>query len=64
MLATALAPVVGYDQAAEIAKTAAASGRTVREVARERLGLSEAQLDAVLNVEAMTVPGFKRGGVG
>ncbi len=64
MLATALAPVIGYDQAAEIAKTAAASGRTVREVARERLGLSEAQLDAILNVEAMTVPGFKSGGAG
>ncbi len=64
MLATALAPVIGYDQAAEIAKTAAASGRTVREVARERLGLSDAQLDAILNVEAMTAPGFKSGGTG
>ncbi len=64
MLATALVPLIGYDQAAEIAKTAAASGRTVREVARERLGLSEAELDAVLNVEAMTAPGFKSGGAG
>jgi len=64
MLATALAPVVGYDQAAEIAKAAAASGRTVREVARERLGLSEAQLDEVLNVEALTAPGLNRGGAG
>ncbi len=64
MLATALAPVIGYDQAAEIAKVAAASGRSVREVARERLGLSEAQLDEVLNAEAMTAPGFKSGRVG
>ncbi len=64
MLATALAPVIGYDQAAEIAKAAAASGRTVREVARERLKLTEAQLNALLNAEAMTRPGFKSGGAG
>lgn len=64
MLATALAPVVGYDQAAEIAKTAAATGRTIREVARERLHLSEAQLSELLNPEAMTKPGFKSGSGG
>jgi len=64
MLATALAPVVGYDQAAEIAKIAAATGRTIREVARERLGMSDAQLDEILNLEAMTVPRFTGGGAG
>lgn len=64
MLATALAPVIGYDKAAEIAKAAAASARSIREVARERLGLSEAQLNELLNAEAMTAPGFKSGGAG
>ena len=62
MLATALAPVIGYDKAAEIAKAAAASGRTIREVARERLGMSDAQLDEMLNAEAMTSPGFHGAG--
>lgn len=62
MLATALAPVVGYDKAAEVAKAAAATGRTIREVAREQLDLSEAQLDELLNAEAMTAPGFKGAG--
>ncbi len=64
MLATALAPVVGYDKAAEIAKIAASSGRTIREVARERLGMSDAQLDEILNPKAMTAPGFTGAGAG
>src|SRR5207302_341720 len=42
MLCTALAPRIGYDQAAAIAKEAFASGRTVREVARELTSLSDA----------------------
>src|SRR5882672_3481810 len=33
MLATALAPVIGYDAAAKLAKAALASGRTIRELA-------------------------------
>jgi fumarate hydratase class II len=53
MLATALAPVIGYEKAAEIAKEAAKSGRTVREVAREKSGLSEAELNKLLNPEGM-----------
>jgi fumarate hydratase class II len=40
MLATALAPVVGYDKAAEISKEAYKTGKTIREVARERTELS------------------------
>ncbi len=36
MLATALAPVIGYDEAAKLAKQAHASGRTIRELALER----------------------------
>ncbi len=55
-IATALAPVIGYDEAAAIAKEAAASGRTVREVAREKTDLSEEELDRLLDPAAMTEP--------
>jgi len=60
-IATALAPVIGYDAAAEIAKEAAKSGRTVREVAREKTSLNEAELERILNPEAMTEPGLGGG---
>jgi fumarate hydratase class II len=55
-LATALAPVIGYDGAAEIASEAHRSGRTVREVALERAGLPEAELDRLLDARRMTEP--------
>ena len=45
MLATALAPVVGYDKAAEISKEAYKTGKTIREIARENTDLSEEELD-------------------
>jgi len=64
MLTTALAPVIGYDKAAEIAKKAAATGRTIREVAREETTLSEKELEEILNAERMTEPGFHGGGGG
>jgi fumarate hydratase class II len=57
-IATALAPVIGYDAAATIAKEAAASGRTVREVAREKTDLSEQELDRILDPAKMTEPGL------
>jgi len=59
MLATALAPVIGYDAAAAIAKEAAKSGRTVREVARERTTLSEEALGKLLDPATMVEPGAK-----
>ena len=64
MLTTALAPVIGYDAAAEIAKEAAKSGRTIRELARERTKLSEADLDKILDPTEMTEPGLGKGGGG
>jgi fumarate hydratase class II len=64
ILATALAPAIGYDKAAEIVKAAEASGRTIREVARERSGLTDAELNAILDPLAMTEPGFTGGGGG
>ena len=49
MLGTALAPALGYDKAAQIAKEAAASGSTIREMALERTELSAEDLDALLD---------------
>jgi fumarate hydratase class II len=48
-VATALNPYIGYDKAADIVKEAAASGRTLREVAREH-GVDEATLDEALDL--------------
>jgi len=57
MTATALSPRIGYDAAAKIATTAAASGRGIREVAREMTDLTPAELDALLDPAAMVEPG-------
>ncbi|MEW6635827.1 MAG: class II fumarate hydratase [Actinomycetota bacterium] len=54
MLATALAPEIGYDCAAEISKEAYKTGRTIREVAREKTDLSEEELDRLLDARKMT----------
>lgn len=51
-MVTVLAPVIGYDKAAAISKEAWAAGRTVREVAREKSGLSEERLNELLNPES------------
>jgi fumarate hydratase, class II len=64
MLTTALAPRIGYDAAAAIAKEAYETGRTVREVARERSGLDEQELTRLLDPEAMTRPGLETGAGG
>jgi fumarate hydratase, class II len=57
-ICTALAPEIGYDKAAAIAKEAFKSGRTVREVAREQTRLSEDDLTRLLNADEMTRPGL------
>ena len=64
MLGTGLSQAIGYDAAAAIAKEAAATGQTIREVARLKTDLTEAQLDQLLNPEAMTEPGLGAGGGG
>ncbi len=62
-LCTPLAPVIGYDKAAEIASAAYREGRTIREVAREKLGLSEKQLNEIFDLRQLTEPGIRgRGG--
>lgn len=57
-LATALNSAIGYDMSAKVAKEAAASGRTVREVVLEMNLLDEKALDALLDVRNMTQPGI------
>ncbi|MFN8516198.1 MAG: class II fumarate hydratase [Thermomicrobiales bacterium] len=57
MLGTALAPRIGYDAAAKIAKTAAEQGRTIREMAREMTNLTEEELNDLLDPSKMTEPG-------
>jgi fumarate hydratase, class II len=53
--ATALNPFIGYDKATEIVKKAAASGRSLREVAREE-GVSDDVLDEALDYRKMANP--------
>ncbi|MFQ5718706.1 MAG: class II fumarate hydratase [Acidobacteriota bacterium] len=55
-MGTALAPLIGYDRAAAIAKKAYATGRTVREVAREEKVLPDDELDRALDPASMTHP--------
>jgi len=53
-MCTALAPVIGYDKAAHIAKVAYETNRNVREVAAELSGLDKATLDRLLNPRTQT----------
>jgi len=53
-MCTALAPEIGYDKAAKIAKVAYDTGRTVREVAREMSGLDEKKLNRLLDARSQT----------
>jgi fumarate hydratase class II len=58
ILATALAPHIGYDKAAEVVKRALAEDKTVREVVLELKLLPEEKLDEILNLRRLTEPGF------
>jgi len=60
-LATALCPLVGYDQAARVAQHAQARGLTVHEAARELLGWDDARLARVLDPSAMLEPAAQGG---
>ena len=57
-MCTALAPVIGYDQAAAIAKQAHETGRTVREVALAEKVLPEEELKSLLDPRPMTEAGI------
>ena len=60
-MCTSLAPIIGYDQAGAIAKEAYKTGKTVRQVAMQRiaakeLDMTEAQLNEALDARSMTEP--------
>ncbi|HEX8898730.1 MAG TPA: class II fumarate hydratase, partial [Chthoniobacterales bacterium] len=56
-MVTSLAPKIGYDRAAEIAKESAKTGQTVREICIEKKVLPPAELERALDPVAMTEPG-------
>lgn len=55
-LCTALVPAIGYDRAAEIAKEAYKTGKTVRQIAEEKKLLDKRELDQALDAQRMTKP--------
>jgi fumarate hydratase class II len=63
MLATALNPLIGYDEAAKLAKESMRTGKSIRQLARSR-GVSEAALNKVLDLGKMTKPGLEGPGGG
>ena len=60
-IVTTLVPHIGYDAAADLAKEAQASGRTIKEVAAESTDLSDQELDEILDAASMTEPGLSGG---
>ncbi|MDG3577005.1 class II fumarate hydratase [Rhizobium sp. YJ-22] len=57
MLVTALAPTIGYDSAAKIAKTAHKNGTTLREEALKTGLVTAEQYDSIVRPERMIQPG-------
>ena len=57
-VATALSPYIGYAATAEIAKSAVANGKSIRDLVLERGLLKAEDLDRILSAEAMTQPGI------
>jgi aspartate ammonia-lyase len=56
-LVTALAPKIGYAEAAKLAKEAIGTGLTVRELVMKKKILEGKELEEVLDLRAMTEPG-------
>ena len=63
-MGTALVPAIGYDRAVKIAKDALATGRTIREVAREQTKITPGELERLLDPARMTEPGVEAGPAG
>jgi fumarate hydratase class II len=55
-MCTSLAPVIGYDKAADVAKESFKTGKTVRQVAQEKKFVPDAELNKVLDAKRMTEP--------
>ncbi|HWB20012.1 MAG TPA: class II fumarate hydratase [Phycisphaerales bacterium] len=64
MMCTSLAPEIGYDAAAKVAKGAFAEGKTVREYVLEHKLIDPRKLDKLLDAKAMTRPGSSGAGGG
>ena len=61
-MVTSLAPVIGYDAAAKLAKRAVDEGRTVRDICVSENVLPLERLNDLLNPRKMTEPGVGAGG--
>ena len=55
-LSTALAPVIGYDKAAEVAKKSLKEDKTLRQVVQEMGLMSDEELDEIIDFAKMTAP--------
>lgn len=62
MMVTSLAPEIGYDNAAKLAKLAFNEGKTIRQLALEKKLLDESRLNELLDPRSMTEPGGEGGG--
>jgi fumarate hydratase class II len=63
MLATALNPAIGYDEASKLAKESMRTGESIRQLARAR-GVKDATLNKLLDLGKMTKPGLEGPGGG
>ena len=59
IMITALTPIIGYDKAAEIGKTAYREGRRVSDVAAEKTALSREEIDRLMDPRELTKGGIK-----
>ena len=55
-MCTSLAPIIGYDKAADVAKESFKTGKTVRQVAAERKFMDAAALNKAMDARRMTEP--------
>ena len=55
-MCTSLAPIIGYNKAADIAKKAYASGKTVRQIVNEDQILTKEKSDKILDPKTMVKP--------
>jgi len=55
-MCTSLAPIIGYDKAADVAKESFKTGKTVRQVALDRKLMNEGELNRALDPRRMTEP--------
>jgi len=58
-ISTALNPYVGYEAAAKVVREAMVTGKSIRQIVRERGLLSEEELEEVLSPRGMTEPGVR-----